>query len=98
MSLDDVVAVYLYPSELNRKTCMSIAEGTYHYKKGTAISTFNIGNRPKYFILNNEGHYYPKNNKLFTYPYIQLLVSNNMADNATYRFEEIRNLLYNIIM
>lgn len=91
LSIDDVVAVYLYPAELNRTSNINNAEGSPNYfKKGTAIMSFNIGNRPKYFYFSDQTtHYTPNNNKLFTFPYIQLFVSNNLGDNVIYRYEEI---------
>ena len=35
--------------------------------------------------------YTPKNNKLFTYPYTSLYVTNNVGGNAEYRFEDFKD-------
>ena len=42
--------------------------------------------RPLEFHFNDKS-YVPKNNKMFTYPYMQLMVSNHQGQSATYRWE-----------
>ena len=41
--------------------------------------------------LNTLDSYQPKNNKLYTWPYSYLIVSNNVGGNAEYRYEDFNN-------
>ena len=43
--------------------------------------------------INTIDGYTPKNNKLYTWPYSYLLVSNNVGGNAEYRYEDFLNAL-----
>lgn len=43
-------------------------------------------------IISSFGDYVPKNNKLFTYPYCFINVTNNVGNNAIYYFENFNNI------
>lgn len=67
-----IVNIYQYPS--------LFADAT----ERTPATTGMIIYRPVKLTRN----YVPKNNKLFTFPYSYLVVSNNVGENITYRFED----------
>ena len=88
LSGDDIVAAYIYPADFNYLTYMgnSITDGN---RNGTAQQAISIGARPTYFQdIGDSVVYYPKNNKLFTYPYVQLMVSNNRGSTINLKYEE----------
>ena len=94
---DDVVAAYIYPAEFNFLTYMSnsITDGN---RRGTAQQAFFIGARPTYFKdIGDSVVYYPKNNKLFTYPFVQLMVSNNRGSTINLKYEEANGTVENNI-
>lgn len=68
----DVVAAYLAPADL-----LSV-EGA------TQPKVYTVDKTPTYSSVNG---YYPKNLKLYTYPYYFIKVSNNHGNYATYRYE-----------
>ena len=89
LSIDDVVCVYMYPADMNLKTNMQLALNS-GYRNGTAMYSFFQGGRPVGFKeLGSNDVFYPKNNKLFTYPYVYLNVSNNTGQVNTYKYEEL---------
>ena len=69
---DRVVCIYQYPEWLGDAST-----------KGAKSTTFNV--TPNHTSLNG---YYPKNKKLFTYPYNFILVSNNNGQTALYKYED----------
>jgi hypothetical protein len=65
-------------------------------ESGLKYGVFTTGNIDGAFALNTFGGswlpklgtYTPRNNKLLTYPYRYLLLSNNNGSNNTYKFED----------
>jgi hypothetical protein len=95
MSGDDIVAAYIYPSEFNYLTYMSNSV-TNGNRRGTAEQAFFIGARPTAFQdIGDSVTYYPKNNKLFTYPYVQLMISNNRGNIVNLKYEEANGMTEN---
>lgn len=88
-SMEDVVDVFIYPAELNLNVNITRANNN-GYRKGVAFGNMTSMTRPVGFAdaRNSSSLYFPKNNKLYTFPYIQLELSNNMGKNATYRYED----------
>jgi hypothetical protein len=92
LSVDDIVAVYVYPAILNYKGYESRATG-FSMKKGTAVSTPQYITRPSWFYDRSTGdNYTPRNNKLFTYPYIKLHIFNINGDSRDYIYEDFEDL------
>lgn len=88
LSYDDIVAIYIYPADLSNKNYMNNA-ATLGYSYGTAINenAIQVG-RPTRFVDPRNGSYYtPRNNKLFTFPYVDLKVNNNQGVERIYQFE-----------
>lgn len=54
--------------------------------KGSWVNTFGIDEEEIYKPTDLNG-YVPKNNKLFTYPYCYMLMSNNSGGSALYKYE-----------
>lgn len=50
--------------------------------------TKSISEEYKFYNPNRTEYYIPKNMKLYTYPYKQLVVTNNAGNSATYRWEQ----------
>lgn len=63
----------------------------YTYKENVSSSAFDFGSiqiqKPSHVGTN----YVPKNNKVFTYPYNCLYISNNTGMSAEYRYEDFSN-------
>ena len=91
-SINDIVDVYIYPAELNSLANINRARNA-GYRDGIAFGNITNMSRPFGFIdsTNIAEPYYPKNNKLYTFPYVQLELSNNMGKTATYHYEDFIN-------
>lgn len=89
LSMNDVIDVFIYPAEINEFD--NVAAGTaLGYKSPTGACNFQPIMRPMSFKENGDSTgYTPTNNKLFTYPYVQLLVSNNQGNTLNLKFEEL---------
>ena len=85
-SIDDIVDCYMYPAQLNFVPNINTAKNE-GYREGLAKTLYTTSYRPTSFILNNK-EYVPINQKLFTYPYVSLLLSNNTGNTAEFRFED----------
>lgn len=98
---ESIINVYMMPKSLvgsaNRLT-LTITEGSNSHSidqlmvpSGTSDAT-NMGTttftRPV-----NIRTYYPKNNKLFTYPYMYFLISNNAGTSLPYRYEDFQSTI-----
>lgn len=78
---DAIVSMWMYPTDLI--TFADDAEPLSTIKRVDATkTTFDVFARP-----DNLDGYVPRNNKLLTYPYNQLYVSNNNGGAAVYRYE-----------
>lgn len=80
---EEIVAVYQYPTVLGTAMGSSPTTGPYYATKSIAKNHTNIA-----------GSYQPKNNKLFTYPYNYLLMSNNAGQTAVFKWELFENSNY----
>lgn len=92
MSIDDVVDVFLYPADLNLTTYIQNAT-TLNYKAGIAVSGDLTYTRPTTFkdTPSDTNPYTPKNQKMLTFPFVQLEVSNNKGNTATFKYEYFKN-------
>lgn len=89
MSIDDIVSVFIYPADINRLSNQANALGL-GYRSPIGANNVQLNNRPQYFTDINSGTpFFPKNNKLFTYPYVRLKVSNNMGQTLDLKYEEM---------
>ena len=73
---DAIVALYQYPAFLSDFSGFDL-------RKPPKVETFSV--TPN---LDSIDGYVPKNKKLFTYPYNFILMSNNVGQTATYRYED----------
>lgn len=91
-SINDIVNVFIYPAELNKTTNITRATNA-GYREGIAFGNITNMGRPYGFVDTTDvaNPYYPKNNKLYTFPYVQLEASNNSGKTATYRYEDFIN-------
>lgn len=81
--IDAIVSMWMYPKELVRVSD-NWGEGLFHkVTGGTTIDTLSVTDT----LDGDIDGYTVKNNKLFTYPYTMLYVSNNMGGSAVYRRE-----------
>lgn len=88
-SVADIVNVYIYPASMNLKTNMQRANYNL-MRDGMTMRYENGVTRPTNFLDDptaDTDPYVPKNNKLYTYPYMQIMTSNNSGSTATYRYE-----------
>lgn len=91
-SLDDIVGIYMYPADLSRFLYTGTAQ-SLGYKWGSAAEDDAlVGTRPVAFYSPKGASisYTPKNKKLFTYPYIDLKLTNNQGDERIYEFERFQ--------
>ena len=54
------------------------------------VNTFGVSDEENYKPINLDG-YVPKNNKLYTYPYCYMLMTNNSGGSAVYKYELFNN-------
>lgn len=105
--LDAIVCMFLYPTSLINKytSDMTNSGGIIYGYKNEVINSKQPHSH--YFLIdkndcfgfefepNTPGYQYnttkPKNNKLFTYPYMYLLCSNNNGGSAIYQYEHFNN-------
>lgn len=91
-----IVSMFIVPGHLVLDAVFSnynIGEGVGSTRLGFMPSTFgakDIATLTAYRSSTLNG-YTPKNNKLFTYPYMYLTVSNNTGSNAIYKYEDFTN-------
>lgn len=91
-----IVSMFIIPGNLVLDAVFSnynIGEGIGSTRLGFMPSTFgasNIATLTAYRSSTLNG-YTPKNNKLFTYPYMYLTVSNNSGSNGVYKYEDFVN-------
>ena len=76
---DNIVAIWLVP-EFVTENAMNGDFGTSYAKK-----TWNLT------MPTNINGYVPKNKKLFTYPFLRLVISNQSGQNAEYKYEDFLN-------
>ena len=75
---DEVIGIYQYPA-----VCGDL------YQYDPYVNAFNmIGDIPFDNYFSSIDGYYPKNKKLFTYPYNMILASNNSGQTAVFRWED----------
>lgn len=96
--LSNIVNVMIFPSELNSiNSITEQSDGKYYLEGRAEIDII----KPKKYIaetinnitvykygMNSFGSYPPKNNKLFTFPYVYFIVSTTDGNSQTYRFEQ----------
>ena len=87
-SADDLVCAFIYPAFMNLTANMDYATLS-HYRAGMSRGSVLTINRPINFKdnVNDLNPYVPKNNKMFTYPYMQLRLTNNAGNTSEYRYE-----------
>lgn len=107
---DSILGLFMLPDELTGYH--SISEWDYMSSSGGLsyypykLITNDIVERDKAqsmggwsgTIANSLDTYTPTNNKLLTYPYRYMLVSNNNGGNAIYQYEHFKNLSYGFNM
>lgn len=83
-----------YPTDKTYTTDNPVGYAEVNASEGATrkewINTFGIEETPNYKPTNLNG-YVPKNNKLFTYPYCYMLMSNNSGGSAVYKYELFDN-------
>lgn len=84
LSTNDIVYCYIYPAEMSKIQYQAGNRG------GMCGHAFTSVRRPTSFIFGGES-YTPKNNKLFTSPYVDIMVSNKMGNIAKFKFEDFLN-------
>ena len=85
---DDIIGIYTYPIQLANIHYRDDNAGSY--PEGTAISDPIIINIPQMFRYKkakNLAAYIPKNNKLFTFPYVKIEASANNGSKKEFAFE-----------
>ena len=91
-----IVSMFIVPGNLVLDAVFqtyNIGEGVGSTRLGFLPSTFGVSNiaTTTVYRANNLNGYTPKNNKMFTYPYMYLSVSNNTGSNAVYKYEDFVN-------
>ena len=86
LSEDNIVAVYIYPEEASNINNQIEAQRT-GYNLGISTRTLYGNDIGRFKSLYHGGHYYPKNNKLYTYPYSYLEAINNEGQSGIYKLE-----------
>lgn len=94
---DAIVSIFMCPSIFVRASYPAddpngyaeVDEGLDVVRKDW-VNTFGIEDTENYKPENIDG-YTPKNNKLFTYPYCYMLMSNNSGGSAVYKYELFKN-------
>lgn len=79
--IDGVMSIWMYPSALVDAGVGNLIENSIELVQGTKSFEHHINTPSKLKT------YEPKNKKLLTYPYRYLYVSNNIGNNAVYRYE-----------
>ena len=92
VSLDNIIGIYLYPAEFSLRSMMSTAENSYGYSYGTVLQedAVTVARPTTFYSGYDYSTYTPVNNKLFTYPYIDIKVSNNEGSERLYQFERFQ--------
>lgn len=86
---DAIVSIFYSPvSFFDYATALSITEGTvYVPANSTSVSTL-LSNATSLSMPTALAGYTPKNNKLFTYPFALMRVSNNAGADIEFRYED----------
>ena len=90
---DAITEVFMAP----KKFCVPITWSTGNWEGETNIEIGVIGSTLSANIIRNDislnnvsnlNHYHPRNNKLFTYPYTLLTITNNAGTQAEFHYED----------
>lgn len=87
---DAIVAIFLAPKEFlagSRK----LGSGTYIYIPANSSTLSTLVDSTTITRPSKLDNYTPKNNKLFTYPYSYMYVTNNVGGEATFNYEDFAN-------
>ena len=85
-----IVAIFLAPKEFlagSRK----LGSGTYIYIPANSSTLSTLVDSTTITRPTTLDSYIPKNNKLFTYPYSYMYVTNNVGGEATFNYEDFAN-------
>ena len=90
--VDAITNIFIVPKSLYGNATTSIIDTltptvTIYYPEQTSVPT-SITDDREITRLNTIDGYTPKNNKLYTWPYSYLFVTNNVGGNAEYRYED----------
>lgn len=87
ISASNIIGCYIYPADIGKRDNVQSAL-TYGYGGFCGLKQTIQVNRPTVFNSGTSAdNYTPKNNKLFTYPFCYLSLSNHNGKVATYKFE-----------
>lgn len=81
LNQESIVQIFALPTDL--------ANDTNSYIQNENAFGASLPKRPLEFNFNGES-YHPRNNKMYTYPYMSLVVSNHQGATAEYRWENFR--------
>lgn len=84
---DAIVAIFLAPKEF-LQGAYKLGTGTYIYIPQDGVSVTELENTNTITIPSTLNGYAPKNNKLFTYPYSYMYVTNNAGAETTFNYED----------
>lgn len=89
-----IISVFLVPKSLVQDKLGSEQnyEGWLYYKLLSSSSAYTLLTKTLNVPNNLGNNYIPKNNKLLTYPYRYLLVSNNAGSDADFHYEYFKDL------
>lgn len=101
-SENNIVTAFQFPANFLQTNNISYAESALGYRYGTSAQDISgLIQRPvKFYKANattdvdkerNSDYYIPINNKLYTYPYCHINVSNNQGVISQYKFEDFYN-------
>lgn len=94
ITANNIACAFMYPAYMTRKDNLQSAQSLFGYRNCVAMGGGEADiYRPTNFRDNEDdaNPYVPKNNKLFTYPYVQLMCSNNTGSTSQYRYENFSN-------
>ena len=84
---DAIVAIFLAPKEF-LQGAYKLGTGTYIYIPQDGVSVTELENTNTITKPTKLNGYTPKNNKLFTYPYSYMYVTNNAGADTTFNYED----------
>lgn len=95
---DAIVAIFTCPSLFVKSTQPTDNENAYaevnpsdSANRVEWVNTLGLEGEKENYKPDNLDGYVPKNNKLFTYPYCYMLMSNNSGASAVYKYELFNN-------
>lgn len=92
-AIDGIVNMYMYPKNLLvLKDGQSWGDGTVVHTVSESGYTFPTLASYTNYTSKLFGGYQPKNNKLYTYPYNFLYLTNNQGGTAEYKYERFRDM------